>query len=438
MTGSAKGGRALGFWMCLALCVGNMIGSGVFLLPASLAPYGWNALFGWLVTIGGALCLAFVFARLAAAMPEAGGPYAYTSAAFGPIVGFVVAWCYWVMLWSGNGAIAIAVVSAIGLLVPAIGATPGLPALLAVLLVWGVTAINIYGVRTAGRVQVVTTILKLMPLIAVIVLAALILGEQGTSTVTPWRLETIGAGAIATTAALTFWGFLGLESATVPADQIEDARRVIPRATLWGTAITGLVYVLVCSAVTLLMPADMAASSPAPIAAFIGMRWGGHAAEIVALFAAISAFGTLNGFILVQGEMPWAMAKGGVFPAWLAKCSGRGTPARAHIVSSALLTGVMLINLGLGMTALFEKIALISIAIGLIAYLFCALAALKLVREPLMMAVAPIAAAFTLWTLWGTGIDAILWGAVLLAAGLPIFLWVRRAARLTPVAAPAR
>ena len=83
---------ALGFWTCLALVVGNMIGSGVYMLPATLAPLGWNGMIVWFVTIGGALCLAFVFARLGAKLPCAGGPYAFTRAAFGPVTGFAVAW----------------------------------------------------------------------------------------------------------------------------------------------------------------------------------------------------------------------------------------------------------------------------------------------------------------------------------------------------------
>ncbi|SNS06764.1 amino acid/polyamine/organocation transporter, APC superfamily [Sphingomonas laterariae] len=430
---AAKLPRALGFWMCLALVVGNMIGSGVFLLPASLAPYGWNALFGWFITIAGALCLAFVFARLSAVLPKAGGPYAYADAAFGPTIGFIVAWSYWVMLWSGNGAIAVAVVSSIGLLMPQIGATPGLPALLAVALVWGVTAINIYGVAAAGRVQVVTTLLKLLPMAAVVIVAAIILSDDGAAAVAPWQPGQIGVGAVAATAALTFWGFLGLESATVPAGQVEDAARTIPRATLWGTAFTGLVYVLVCSAVTLLMPADTAAKSPAPIAEFVGLRWGAGAADVIALFAAISAFGTLNGFVLVQGEVPWAMARGGVFPAWLAKSSRRGTPARAHIVSSLLLTIVTLMNYSRAMTDLFAFIALVSIAAGLIAYLVSALAAIKLLpNDGMVRVIAPLAGVFTLWTLYGCGLEAVAWGGVLLLAGIPIYLAVRRTRFATP------
>ena len=109
----------LGFWSCLALVVGNMIGSAVFMLPASLAPYGWTALAGWGVTIAGGLCLAFVFARLAARLPAAGGPYAYTRAAFGPAAGFLVAWADWGDRGVGHAAIAGAGVSYLSRCAPA-------------------------------------------------------------------------------------------------------------------------------------------------------------------------------------------------------------------------------------------------------------------------------------------------------------------------------
>ena len=166
--------RALGVWAALALVVGNMIGSGIYLLPATLAPLGTNAMIGWLVTIAGAMCLAFVFARLAAVIPAAGGPYAFARAAFGPATGFAVAWSYWVLVWAGNGAIAVAVVSALSLPFPALGS--GVPAVVATLaLVWGLVAVNIRGVGLAGRVQVVTAILKLVPLAGVFALAAWLL-----------------------------------------------------------------------------------------------------------------------------------------------------------------------------------------------------------------------------------------------------------------------
>jgi APA family basic amino acid/polyamine antiporter len=421
------GKRALGFWALLALCVGNMIGSGIYLLPATLAPLGWNQMIGWLITIGGALCLGLVFARLGARLPLPGGPYAYANAAFGPLAGFVTAWSYWVMTWVGNGAIAVAVVSNLSLIFPAIGESQGLPAVLAVGCVWLLTLVNIGGVRAAGRVQEVTVVLKLLPLIALILLAFWLFASGAPRAPDPG--VAINSSAIATAAGLTFWGFLGLESGTVPADKVENPERNVPRATLIGVVLTGLIYLGISLAFALYMPVEEAAKSPAPVADLLGRHFGPGVASAVALFAAISAFGALNGWILVQGEMPWAMARGGVFPRWFGVESSAGTPLRGHILSSALLTAVTLLNYQKGMGELFGFIASISLAAGLLAYLIAALAALRLAPDDRQLALAAvIAAIFTVWAEWGLGSEALGYGALLIAAGLPVYFASRSAA----------
>jgi APA family basic amino acid/polyamine antiporter len=423
--------RALGFWMCTALVVGNMIGSGVFMLPASLAPYGWNAVFGWLVTIAGGVCLAFVFAGLARAFPKAGGPYAYTQEAFGPLVGFMVAWSYWISLWVGNAAIATGAVSYLSVLVPAIAKVPGMHLAVTLGAVWIMVAINIAGARLAGGVQVVTTVLKLLPLIAVAGLAFWVIGHDHGASLTPFRAADIHPGGITAAATLTLWALLGLESATVPAGKVQDPVRTIPRATLVGTIFTGLIYLLVCSAVVLLMPTDTLKVSNAPLADFVGLHWGGNAGKVLALFAAISAFGALNGWVLLQGEMPYAMAKGGVFPAFLGKETSRGTPARAHLVSAGFLTAIVLMNYAKSMADLFTFIALVATTASLFAYLACALAALKLqatrrIAPTLALTVIAIAAGlYAVWTLVGAGGQAVLLGVGLLAIGVP-FYWLTR------------
>ena len=403
-----------------------MIGSGIYLLPATLAPLGANALIGWGVTILGAMALAFVFARLAARLPCAGGPYAFADEAFGPAVGFAVAWSYWILIWAGNGAVAIAVVSALGVPFPVLAG--GAPAFAtALLLIWALVAVNIRGVALAGRIQLVTTILKLAPLAAIVIVAAWLLLRDGQAAVATNPSVPIGAGAVAGAVALTFWGFLGVESATVPADKVKDAARTVPLVTLLGTALTGAVYVLVAGAIMLMMPANTVAASPSPLAAFLGRSWGSGAQVLVAVFAAISALGTLNGFILLQGEMPWAMARGGVFPAWFGKESRHGTPARAHLVSGVLVTLVMALNYTGSTATLFAEIATISLAAGMLAYFVSALAALKLLAGDRPVALAAIVAAgFVLWMVYGLGLHANLWGLGLLGLGLPVFLWVRR------------
>ena len=224
----------------------------------------------------------------------------------------------------------------------------------------------------------------------------------------------------------------------MPADKVQDPARTIPRATLYGTAFTGLIYLVVCSAVVLLSPADLLKSSNAPFADFVGYHGGGDLRLVLAAFAAISALGALNGWVLLQGEMPYAMARDGVFPAWLGKAGKRGTPVRAHVLSSALLTLLVLMNYAKSMADLFTFIALLATSASLFTYLFSALAALRLQQVRRMTASMPLtvlailAAVYSVWTLYGAGTSATLWGVVLLIAGLPVRFLTARAARPVP------
>lgn len=430
--------RVFGFWTCLALVVGNMIGSGVYLLPASLAPFGWNGVFGWMVTITGALCLAAVFGALSRSFPKAGGPYAYSREAFGPFVGFLVAWSYWVSLWVGNVAIATGVVAPLSTLIPELREHN---VVFTCLLVWSLTAANCYDARLVGRVQILTTVLKFLPLAAVVLLAALIVGGGSGAELPQLRAEDLSFGGqtgIAAAAAITLWAFLGLESATVPAEKVENPGRTIFRATVIGTALAGGIYLFAASSVALLVPAGQLVDSGAPMADFVRPYWGSMAATLIALAAAVSAFGALNGWILLQGEMPWAMASDGVFPRWLARSSRRGTPVRAHLVSSTLLTVVLLLNQSRGLADLFGFLILLATLASLLPYLTCSLAALKLRARGRMQAspwLAPVAllgTAYAMWTIWGAGIETVAWGLLLLAIGIPVYLATRRAENPQP------
>ncbi len=427
--------KSLGFWMCTALVVGNMIGSGVFLLPSSLAPFGWNAVFGWLLTIGGAFALAFVFARLARALPEAGGPYAYTQAAFGPALGFAVAWSYWLSTVVGNAAIATGGVSYMSAIFPVIGRVHSLPPLLTLAIIWSLTLINCWGANVAGGFQAVTTVIKLLPLGAVLIVAGIALAHAGSSLILPLHASDLHFGSITAAGTLTLWALMGLESATVPAEKVTAAARTIPRATLIGTGFTGVTYLLVCSAVLLMLPAAQLRTSPAPLADFLERYWGGHAGSLLALCAAISGFGALIGWVLQQGELAFAMAVRGVFPDWLARTSSNGTPVRAHLMSSLVLTLTVATNFNRSMVDLFTFIVLLATTGCLFAYLFTALAALRLQsrgqfdQSRLLSLLAVVSAVYSVWAIWGAGRDAALWGLAAFAIAFPIYgimRWRRR------------
>lgn len=431
MADSPRPRRVLGFWICLSLVVGNVVGSGVYLLPAALAPLGWNAIFGWLVTIGGSLCLALAFARLARQFPAGGGPYAYARIAFGEAAGFAVAWGFWVSVLAANAAIAIAAVSYLSLFAPGLSGANGAPAAAAIGFVWLLTLVNCLSLKGAGGLQVATTVLKLLPLAAAIVISAAVVAGDGGASLAPFRAEEIGLGAINAAAALTVWAMIGFESATVPAENVRDPERNIPRATVAGTLIAGIVYLLACTGIALLLPADQASASNAPFADFVGLYLGRGAALAIALFAAVSALGALNGWVLIQGQLPLAMARRGAFPRWFAALSPAGTPVRAQIVSSALVTLLIVSNYQRSMGALFVFMALVSTAIALFIYLVCAGGLLRLQkdglikREPLVSAAAVVGILFSLWAIYGAGSEAAIWSGVLLVSGIPIYFLMR-------------
>ena len=427
-----EGRRALGFWMCLALVVGNLIGSGIFMLPAALAPYGWNASFGWLLTIAGSLCVAFVFSRLTRAFPLVGGPYAVVLEAFGPLPAFLVAWSYWIAIWVGVAAIAVAAISYASLFVPQLANVPGVGAVAAVGLLWLLTAVNCASVRAAGTVQLVTAVLKLLPLAVVIAIAAWLLASGEAPVHTPLRMADLGISGMSAAAAIALWAMLGVESAAVGAGKVREPDRTVPRATMLGTLLVGVVYLLVSTPVALFLPAEAVADSNAPIADFVAAFWGPAPAAAVGLFAIVSAAGALNGWVLLQGEMPMAMARQGVFPRWFGKTSENGVAVRAQILSSGLATMLIASNYSRSVAALFLFMILLSTAATLVLYFVCALSALKLQREGrlpfsgLLTAVALLGALYSVWTLFGAGGEAVLWGAVLLASGLPLHFLMRR------------
>ena len=430
--------RGLGFWMCLALVIGNMIGASVFLLPASLAPYGVNSIFGWLLTAAGSILLAIVFARLARSYPDAAGPYVYPHKAFGEAVGFLTAWGYWMAVWIGNAAIVTGTVAYLAELVPAIKQTVGGPAIVSCAIIWILTFINWRGVRQAGVLQIVTTALKLLPLLALVVLAVVLLG-RGDASVIRVDPQPLSLAAVTASATLTLWAFLGLESATVPAGRVIDPEKTIPRATLWGTAITTALYILACSTVVLLLPTAELAQSTAPFADVVRMFWGGNAATLFALFAFIAGFGSLNGWILVQGEMPATLARAGVFPKFFAQRSKYGTPGTSLFITGGLLTVVVLFNYTASMVTVFTKILLISTLSNLVTYLCCALATLKLAWQGdlglkgkslgVLSTIAILGAIYAIWTIFGAGMEAFYWGIGLFVAGVPVYFAMKKLRR---------
>lgn len=416
--------RPLGFWTATALVVGNIIGSGAFLLPAALAPYGAASLVGWGITLTGAVLLAVTFAMLARRWPQTGGPYVFARNAFGELPGFMIAWSYWISIWCATAAIAVAFAGSLGALFPALTATPLRAAGCALGGLWLCSAINLAGVREAGRVQLLTTAMKLLPLL---LFGGVALWFVDSRLYVPFNPTDMSLPQVAhATVALTLWALLGLESATVPAGAIENPQRTVPRATVVGTLVAGIATVLACTAVLGVLPAERLASSQAPMADAANALWGPAAGTLLALVMAVSCFGALNGWVLLSAQLPLAAARDGVLPPVFARLDRGGTPVHGLVISSVLASALVASNYSRSLVQVFTFSILLSTAATLLPYVAGSAAWLWRGSGIASRIVAALALAYSLYALLGIGGEALAWGGLLVLSGLPLHYLLRR------------
>jgi APA family basic amino acid/polyamine antiporter len=412
--------RPFGFWTATALVVGGMIGSGIFVLPSQLAPFGWTGVAAWFCVIAGAGVIAFVLSRLAAAMPQASGSVAMCATALGPIAGLLIGWSYWVGVWSANAIIAVTAIRYLSVFVPALNATPLVIALSAVGLIWLITVLNLGGARAAGRFQVVTTALKVLPLLAVVAILAGLLFSGG-AVFREHPHSAFAGGSLTSAATLAFFALVGFEGASLVAERVRDPARNVVRATLGGLFATGLLYVVVCSGIVFALPTGTAAAATAPMALFVGTFWGHGASLAVAAFAAIAAIGCLNGWVLVQGELPLGMARAGLLPRWINRTDKRDVPVGILIASSALASVLVLSTASRSTEAVLTFMLQLTTAATIWLYIGVCVAALRL---GIARAAAVIGLLFSAWVMIGAGVEAVAWSIGLMLCALPLY-WLR-------------
>ncbi|WP_320781064.1 amino acid permease [Streptomyces sp. CRN 30] len=441
--GEGRHARRFGLPVATALVMGNIIGGGIFLLPASVAPYGTVSLLAFGVLTAGAVALALVFGRLAARDPSTGGPYVYARAAFGDFAGFLAAWAYWITTWVSNAALAVAAVGYLDVLVP-VNDHRWTACLAALVIQWLPALANFAGSRYVGAVQLVSTVLKFVPLLLVAV-GGLFFFDAGN--LGPFDASGTGTvGAVSASAAILLFSYLGVESAAVSAGEVKDPRRTVGRATVIGTAGAAFVYLLGTLSVFGTVPHDRLVGSTAPFSdavnAMFGGGWGGWA---VALAALVSMTGCLNGWTLLSAQTPYAAAKDGLFPAAFAR-RRRGVPTVGVGVTVVLASLLTVYNYASGSGQVFETLVLVTTFTATVPYLLATAAQLfhlvsggrervdraRLVRDAV---IASVAAAFSLWLVAGAGYAAVYQGVLFLFAGVLVYavLAARRSDARDPV-----
>jgi len=324
--------RELGLWSATAIVVGTVIGSGIFLVPASMIQHvGTPGLVLLVWIFAGLLSLAGVlsYAELAAALPDAGGEYVFLREAYGPFWGFFYNWAMtWVGKAGGGAALATGFVYYLANFLPVLdrvawtfplpigpGGGPleitwGQPAAMALILFLGL--INYYGVKLGGRVQVVMTAAK-VGLIGAIVLIGLT--WRGASLANYRSAIPAAGGASGFFAALVaaLWAFDGWNNAVMVGSEVREPRRNLPRALIGGLLTTIVVYILANLAYFYVLPAAAVASSDRVAATMMRRVTGEFGAAAVSLAAMVSIFGSLNGSLLSGARIPYAAARDRLF-----------------------------------------------------------------------------------------------------------------------------
>lgn len=428
--------KKIGLLVSTSFVIGNMIGAGIFFLPTLLAKYGSISLLGWIFTAIGAMILAKIFGNFSKIIVnKSGGPYTYSKEGFGDFIGFLVAWGYWISIWVSNAALALTIVGALSFFFPVLESNPIYNVLTGLSFIWLFTWINALGIKESGKVQVITTILKLVPLVFVVIVGIFYFDINNFPEFNLTSNSDFATFPIV--AALTLYAFLGIESASIPAADVKNPEKTIPRATMIGTIIVALVYILSTVVLFGIIPINVLAESPSPFAEaakLIGGEFGGY---LVAGGIAIAAIGCLNGWLLFTGQIPMAASQDGLFPKIFKKKNKNGAPVLGLVIGSLLTTAVMLMNFSDSLVDQFDFVVEIVVFMNLIPYLFVSASYIMvLINRKIYInnwiktfVLGALGILFSMWAIYGSGSETVYFGFLLLIMGIPFYvvmLWNKR------------
>jgi APA family basic amino acid/polyamine antiporter len=422
--------KKMGTVALTSLVTGNMIASGIWLLPSAMARLGSLSLLSWVFTALGAMLLAFVFSRMATFLPKTGGPYAYAQRGFGNVLGFQTAFCYWTSVWVGQAAIALAATSYLSVFFPKL-ADPFTACLVSLAFIWLFTWVNLCGIRVAGIVQIVTTIAKLIPIAFLILFGWFFIHpEYLTQSLNVAQPATSGFGIVSQGAALTLWAFLGVECATVPAGSVKNPEKTIPIATILGMTIVAICYIAASIVIFAMLPNEVLQKSISPFADAAQIVLGDWGKWLIAIGATVSCLGALNGWTLIQGQIPMAAADDNLFLKIFGHRNKRNVPSYGLVITSTLVSILLLLTISPDLVEQYKLIILIATLTCLVAYLYTPVVEIILLKTGQLqgsrksMLVASLAILYSLWAIYGTGTDVLAYGALCLLASIPLYVFV--------------
>ena len=427
---AAAGHREVGVLGAAALVAGSMVGSGVFLLPATLGAIGSISILGWIAATLAALAIGGMFAWLARAAPEAQGIPDYVERGLGPFFGSQSAIAYGFTNWVGTVAIGLAAAGAVGYLVPAL-AGPASRLLLTLAAIWLAVAACWIGPRTVTRVEGLTLAVGLLPVLVAATLGWL--AFHPATFLASWNPQGLSVPAAISASALNaFWAFLGVECAAAAAGVVRDPARNVPRATLLGVVGVAALYIGACSVLMGILPAAVLAKSSAPFADAGRVTLGLGLGAVIAVCALLRAQGCLTGWMLVTSETSRSAADAGVFPAIFRTRPGERVSAINLLTAGGLMSVVAITTASPTLGQQFGLLANVAVILSLYAYSMAGGALIRLSRaftpgRKLAARVTALVAMGLSLALIASGkpIELMICGVPVVAAAL-LYLWLRR------------
>lgn len=358
--------RQIGPVLATFVVANNMIGSGFFLLPATLAKSGGITALSWLLGTVLAVVLGSAFARLARDYPNLESPDDYVRPSLGRDMGFLATTMYWISSWIGNNAIAVAAFGYLVILLP-VGDGQWTRLGGQLVLIWLMFALNLMGPRQIARFQSLCVVLGLLPVAVILIWGW---GSFDSDLYrAAWNVSgQSDASVVFSSLAPIFWAFVGLETGAMVAGVVRNPARNVPIATLGGILIAGVVYLVSSVLMMGIVPVDQLAASSAPFALVAGQMFGAWAIPIIAAAAALKATGTLGGWMLVTGESGARAAHRGYLPAIFGRLRQNGSAGWGLFLVALSMTALAMLTLSPTVSGQFETLIQMVVVLVVMAY----------------------------------------------------------------------
>jgi putrescine:ornithine antiporter len=421
----------------------NMMGSGIIMLPTNMAKVGAISLLSWVVTALGSMAIAYGFAQAGLLNQRPGGMAAYAEDAYGKDGYFVTFYLYFLSLAIGNVAIAISALGYLAGFVPALTATPIATCMGVIGLLWLTTFANFGGPAITGRIGSVTVWGVIIPVGLLSVFGWF--WFSGATFAAAWNPNGISLGAgMGSSIALTLWAFLGMESAAQNSGAVENPKRDVPLACMFGTLGAAFIYILSTTVIQGIVPNADLANSTGPFALAYARMFNPAVGSIIMALAVMACLGSLLGWQFTLAQTAKSAADERMFPSFFSKVTSKGAPIAGMVVMAVVQSVMALSTISPSLSQQFGVLVNLAVVTNVVPYII-ALSALPLMMKTAgvgaakyrkNVAVALVAMLYSVFAIYASGKDAVLGGAIVWGIGYLIwgFIAPRFASEKKPVA----